>query len=176
MRQPHMTQYSILELGTGCGLVGLVLASMSKNCRLILTDLDEDSLRLATRNAQKSREVFDSVWECSTLEWSEPHKFRADENLALVVASDCIYNSDSIPDLVRTIAHLVRRTREPPKASLGPRVLVSTKRRHSSEDMFFDLMSKAGFKQQEHATIPMYDRYRESTGQAFEQVDIYIFE
>lgn len=161
-------------------MVGLVLAllgSRSHDCRLILTDLDEDSLRLARHNAQKSRQVFNSVCECRTLDWKEPHNFTIDEDLGLIVASECIYNADSIPDLVTTMSDLVRRCRrDSSKGSPGPRVLISTKRRHSSEEMFFDLMSNAGFKQLEHTAIPMCDGYRESTGQDPETVDIHMFE
>lgn len=169
-------QHKILELGTGCGMVGLVLGSMSQNSRLILTDEDDDSLALATENAQKSREVFNSVWECRSLDWREPHRFSLDGNLGLIVASDCTYNSGSIPCLVQTISDLVQQSNEMHKESPTPRIIVSTKRRHPSEAMFVELMEKSGFDQLEHATIPMHDRHRESMGMELEVVDVYIYE
>lgn len=150
--------------------------SQNQNCRLILTDLDDDSLKLAKTNAHRSREVFNSVWQCCILDWREPQKFTLDERLALIVASDCIYNSDNIPDLVNTISHLVRRSCDISKGRDSPKIIVSTKRRHPSEEMFFDLMGNAGFKQTDHDAIPMCDQYRESTGQEFEVVNIHIFE
>ena len=164
---PEEEQPAILELGTGCGMVGLVLASLHPKSRLILTDEDDRSLQLAARNALKSREVFNSVWECRTLDWKEPQKFFLDRSLGLIVASDCTYNSDSIPDLVQTMADLVRRSVEIHKGAPSPKILVSTKRRHASEGIFLELMGKSGFK---------YKRSRLPIGQGSESVDIYIFE
>lgn len=169
-------QCNVLELGTGCGLVGLVLGSLCENSRLILTDIDDGSLKLAAENAQKSRETFNSVWDCRPLDWKEPHKFKFDGNLTFIVASDCTYNSDSIPHLVRTISDLVRRSTELHKDSPCPRVIVSTKRRHPSEAVFFNLMSEARFEQKEHTTISMPDQYRESVLHDIEVVDVYVFE
>lgn len=159
-------------------MIGLVLASMSQsqNCRLVLTDVDDDSLRLAKCNASKSREGFNSAWETRILDWEEPQNFTLDQKLELVVASDCIYNADHIPDLVRTISDLVKQSQELGRESAGPKILISTKRRHSSEKVFFRLMSKAGFKQTAHETVSMCDGYRESIGQEVEIVHIHIFE
>ncbi|KAL8955218.1 MAG: hypothetical protein Q9193_006843 [Seirophora villosa] len=167
----------ILELGAGCGLVGLVLASMSENqnCQLILTDVDDDSLKLARYNARLSRNAFNSVWQCCTLDWREPQKFSTDQHPTIIVASDCIYNADNIPDLVRTFSHLVRRSCESSKGSVIPKVIVSTKRRHPSEEMFFNLMTKAGFEQSDHDKVPLSDRWREKAGQDLDVVSIHIF-
>ncbi|KAL8922935.1 MAG: hypothetical protein Q9208_004897 [Pyrenodesmia sp. 3 TL-2023] len=175
---PGKKQYSVLELGTGCGMVGLVLASMSQsqNCRLILTDVDDDSLRLAKYNASKSREGFNSVWETRILDWKEPQNFTLNQKLGLIVASDCIYNADHIPDLVRTMSDLVKHSQELCKESAGPKILISTKTRHSSEKVFFKLMNKAGFKQMAHETVPMRDGFRELIGQEVEVVHIHVFE
>ncbi|KAL8938089.1 MAG: hypothetical protein Q9211_003367 [Gyalolechia sp. 1 TL-2023] len=169
-------QCTILELGTGCGLVGLVLGSLRQNSRLILTDIDEGSLKLTTDNAQKSRELFNSVCECRSLDWKEPHKFTCVESLTFIIASDCTYNTDSIPHLAQTISELAQRSMELHQEALSPQVIVSTKKRHPSEAIFFDLMSKAGFEQKEHTTVSMHDQYRESIGQDVEVVDVYVFE
>ncbi|KAI4169243.1 MAG: hypothetical protein LQ343_005831 [Gyalolechia ehrenbergii] len=176
LTQQDDRQCTILELGTGCGLVGLVLGSLMQNSRLILTDVDEGSLKLATENAQKTREIFNSVWECRFLDWKEPRKFTFDGNLTFIVASDCTYNPDSIPHLVQTIADLAQRSVETHKEAPSPQVIVSTKRRHPSEAIFFELMSKSGFEQKEHTTVSVHDQYRESVGQDIGIVDIYIFE
>ncbi|KAL8908769.1 MAG: hypothetical protein Q9207_000626 [Kuettlingeria erythrocarpa] len=181
VQPPGNKQSSVLELGTGCGMIGLMLASMSQsqNCRLILTDVDDDSLRLAKRNANKSRGEFNSVWETRILDWKEPQDFTLNQKLGLIVASDCIYNADNIPDLVRTLCHLVRLSRKLCKESAdlkGPKILISTKRRHFSEEIFFPLMSEAGFKQTAHETVSISDRYRESIGKELEVVNIHVFE
>ncbi|KAL8937166.1 MAG: hypothetical protein Q9216_004564 [Gyalolechia sp. 2 TL-2023] len=169
-------QCTILELGTGCGLVGLVLGSLIQNSRLILTDVNERSLKLATENAKRSREVFNCVWECRFLDWKEPDKFTFDGHLTFIVASDCTYNPDSIPHLAHTISDLAQRSADLHKEAPSPQVIVSTKNRHPSEAIFFELMSKAGFKQKEHMTVPMHDQYREFVGEELELVEVYVFE
>lgn len=176
MTQKDDKQCTILELGTGCGLVGLVLGSLCENSRLILTDVDDGSLKLAADNARKSRGIFNSVWECRSLDWKEPNKFNFDGSLAFIVASDCTYNSDSIPHLVRTISDLVQRSTELHKSSPSPQIIVSTKKRHPSEAIFFELMNKSGFEQKEHTTVSMPDQYRESVVQDVEMVDVCVFE
>ncbi|KAL8843516.1 MAG: hypothetical protein Q9170_000020 [Blastenia crenularia] len=176
MWQPDEQQSSIIELGTGCGLVGLVLGSMRHNSRLILTDVDDGALKLAKENAQISREMFNSTWECRSLDWTEPQKFVFNDKLTLIVASECIYNSDSIPLLVQTMSDLVQRSIELRKESPGPKIVVSTKRRHDSEAMFFTMMIASGFEETVHAIVPLHDRYRESVGIDLEVVNIYIFQ
>ncbi|KAI4152558.1 MAG: hypothetical protein LQ341_000697 [Variospora aurantia] len=177
VQQADGKQHCILELGSGCGLVGLVLASMSQNqnCRLILTDLDNESLKLAKYNARGSREAFNSVWQCCTLDWTEPQKFSTDQYPVLIVASDCIYNVDNIPDLVRTFSYLVRQSRESSKGAVNPKIIVSTKRRHPSEEMFFKLMTKAGFEQSDQDKVPLSDQWREKAGQDLDVVSIHVF-
>ncbi|KAL8653662.1 MAG: hypothetical protein Q9226_003761 [Calogaya cf. arnoldii] len=166
---------TILELGTGCGTVGLAFGLRS-DCRLILTDVDGEALTYAEHNAQRSQNTFNSVWECSALDWSEPDQFKFDQPLDFIVASECIYNPDSIPDLVRTMSSLVRRSNELKKGLAQPQIIVSTKVRHPSEAAFFDLMKESKFEQKEHVSIPIHDQYRESIGQDLEVVHIYIFE
>ncbi|KAL9605172.1 MAG: hypothetical protein Q9219_000106 [cf. Caloplaca sp. 3 TL-2023] len=139
---------------------------------VILTDEDHDALRLATDNAQKCG----GKLECRSLDWRDPHNFVLDGPVGLIVASDCIYSSESIPHLVQAISSLVQRSSDVHKQSLGPKIIVSTKRRHPSEVMFFELMTKFGFEQLEHQTMPMHDHYRESTEQDLEAVDIHIYE
>ncbi|KAL9028863.1 MAG: hypothetical protein Q9196_002830 [Gyalolechia fulgens] len=81
-----------------------------------------------------------------------------------------------IPHLAQTISELAQRSMELHQEALSPQVIVSTKKRHPSEAIFFDLMSKAGFEQKEHTTVSMHDQYRESIGQDVEVVDVYVFE
>ncbi|KAL8916546.1 MAG: hypothetical protein Q9172_006247 [Xanthocarpia lactea] len=167
--------FNILELGTGCGTVGLAFG-IRWDCQLLLTDVDDDALKYAIQNARKSRDSFNSVWECRALDWSSPDRFQLDRPLDFIVASECIYNPDSIPDLVRTMASLVRQSNGLRAGSPQPKIMVSTKVRHSSEAAFFDLMEESGFEQKKHVSIPIADRYREFVCQDLEVVEIYIFE
>ncbi|KAL8773168.1 MAG: hypothetical protein Q9209_001844 [Squamulea sp. 1 TL-2023] len=172
---PEKVLLNVLELGSGCGTAGLAFG-MRLNCHLILTDVDEDALRYAEKNARKSRNTSNRVWESRALDWSELDPLKLDRPLDFVVASECIYNPDSIPDLVRTISYLVRQSSGLDAARPQPKIIVSTKVRHSSEAAFFGLMEESGFDQKKHVSIPIQDQYRESIGQNLEVVHIYTFE
>ena len=177
MQQPPKKQLSILELGTGCGIVGIGCANLSPDCRILLTDLDDHALKSADINVQRCLEDVKERLELRPLDWKNPHKFRLDGRLDLIIASDCTYNSDSAPGLVHTILHLVQKSSEKAGKCLSDtKIMVSTKERHSSEAIFFELMREAGFVQTEHARVPLEDRYRESIGQKLEVVDIHVFE
>ncbi|KAI4253191.1 MAG: hypothetical protein LQ352_003842 [Teloschistes flavicans] len=166
---------SVLELGTGCGIVGLVFGSIVPHSWAVLTDLDDDALRFAGINAQRCPRALDSTREWRPLDWKDPQSFTLDRTLDFIVASDCTYNSDSIPHLVHTINELEQRVTELGDGVPGPKVLISTKVRHPSESMFFTLLKDHGFEKEEYTSIAMPDKYRQSTGQDLETVDVYIF-
>jgi len=74
----------------------------------------------------------------------------------------------SLPDLVKTLSAL---------AAVSPmvRVLISLKRRHPSEAIFFVLLDSAGFIEEDHASIELPDRGRIAFGQILERVDIHVY-
>ena len=104
----------------------------------------------------------------------------------LILVSDCTYNPDTAPALVRTIRTLLLRSRlAKPRPvhelnELGFRgvdVLVALKRRHVSEDVFFTLMSEAGFVVRGWDEVALSDacREREMRGKEGERVEIWGF-
>jgi hypothetical protein len=159
----------VLELGTGCGIVGLEMHYLCPNSEVILTDLPE-AMEVLDHNAQLVRSRTDEGHlETMVLDWEEPLPEplkKAPKDVILV--SDCTYNSDSIPALVKTLAALI---------GISPSALavVSMKVRHDSEATFFDLMSNAGLVSLEHSTIPMPDRFRSESGQRLEVIDVYVY-
>lgn len=48
-------EYFVADLCTGCGCIGIVLASIRKNVRLISTDISFPAVQVADKNAQLSR-------------------------------------------------------------------------------------------------------------------------
>ncbi|KAL1961012.1 hypothetical protein VTO42DRAFT_4900 [Malbranchea cinnamomea] len=130
---------SVIELGTGCGIVGIALAQMVPRCSVYLTDLEE-ARPMVRRNVECATLAPGSTVQFDVLDWDE--ELRADvrgRHHDLVVVSDCTYNADRMPSLVRTLQALGRSS---------PRgwVLVALKRRHDSEAVFFTLMAAAGFR------------------------------
>ncbi|KAK2809162.1 hypothetical protein FQN50_003997 [Emmonsiellopsis sp. PD_5] len=143
----------VLELGAGCGIVGTAMAQIVPRCSVLLTDLEE------------VRDIISRNLTCATLADSSSARFQVldwdDEELPeditshgydLIAVSDCTYNSDSLPALVRILGVLV-------EVSPTALVLVALKKRHESEEVFFELMGSAGFEIDSHnvARLPSVD-------------------
>ncbi|CAF9928577.1 MAG: hypothetical protein ALECFALPRED_004088 [Alectoria fallacina] len=159
----------ILELGSGCGIVGLQVAGSCSTSDVLLTDLPE-AMNILNHNVEYTRLACRRDKLASTvLDWDEPLPERvAEQQPDLVILSDCTYNPDSIPGLVKTLSSVA-------KISPDALIVVSLKVRHDSEAIFFDLMAGAEFIEAEHTTIPLPDRYRSVTGQALEVIEIYVY-
>jgi hypothetical protein len=86
----------------------------------------------------------------------------------MVLLSDCTYNADSSPALVRTLAAL---------AGTAPAlvVLVAMKVRHESEAVFFTLMGTAGFVVRRKTVLRLPMLEEEEEGMEEERVDVYVF-
>lgn len=159
---------SVLELGSGCGIVGIALAQMRPRCDVLLTDLPE-AMEILGRNISIAQPSEGSDLTKTTLDWEDdiPRHIR-ERAIDVILISDCTYNSDSLPALVRTLSNLTL-------SSMEAQVILSMKVRHSSEAAFFDLMSDAGFVEVEHSSIDLPDRLRSQRGERRELVEIYVF-
>jgi len=157
---------NVIELGCGCGMVGIGLAQSVPNCNVILTDMPEAE-EIATRNVSRMNPAESSNVVFVPLDWEFPlpQSIRS-RVFDIILVSECTYNSDTIPALVQTISELNKRS---PKAC----VLVSTKVRHSSESMFFELMHKADFVRASHTKLPLPKD--ESSQEDPEVVHVYVF-
>lgn len=158
---------SVIELGSGCGLVGITLAAVRPKCHILLTDLPE-AMDILGYNISQSQPAPGSKMEHMVLDWDDtlPPSV-SQERYDLVLVSECTYNDSSIPALVRTLSAL---------ASGSPAlvIVVATKVRHCSEAVFFDLMSQSGFVEVERLSIPLPDPQKQASGQDLENVDVYI--
>ncbi|GKZ58238.1 hypothetical protein AnigIFM49718_004053 [Aspergillus niger] len=137
LRGERNTPLHVLELGSGCGVVGIALAELLPQCSVVLTDLPEVE-DIVTQNIAVAKPADSSELEFSTLDWDE--ELPSDlcgGSVDLVLVSDCTYNADSLPALVSVLSRLVQMS---PEAV----ILVALKRRHESESIFFDLMQSAG--------------------------------
>ena len=128
---------NVLELGCGCGTVGISLAQTVPDCDVILTDLPEAS-ELVEANIECMMPAMASRARFEPLDWEQelPAKVQERKN-DLIVVSECTYNSDTLQPLVSTLLALTIRS---PKVV----IVVSTKTRHDSEVVFFDMMQNAG--------------------------------
>lgn len=109
-----LTGKKVVELGSGCGLVGCVAALLGAH--VILTDLP-DRLKLLQKNvrenlkgnsrAKKAGGVAAATAEVMEFTWGdEPDRALVDSQPNFVVASDVIYNEDVVPDLLHSLRAL----------------------------------------------------------------------
>ena len=159
---------SVLELGSGCGIVGIALAQLVSGCNVILTDLPE-AMEILDHNISTARVAQQSKLAKLSLDWNHELPSAVKRSvLDLIVISDCTYNSDSQSALIGTLSALV---------ALSPdaHVVVSMKVRHSSEAVFFGLMAEAGFEIVEHVSIPKLDDCRTAVGFGLAVIDVHVF-
>ncbi|KUJ20698.1 uncharacterized protein LY89DRAFT_771671 [Mollisia scopiformis] len=159
LKKPNL---KILELGAGCGIVGITMATSLPNIeKIILTDLPEAQEILA-RNIPSSQAKLSH----QILDWAAPLPENVErEKWDLVVVADCTYNIDVVPDLVATLD----RVRE---GSKGVEVLLAMKVRHESEMGFFGLMEKSGWAVRERWVVPLGMLGEGGEGQ---EIEIFVF-
>lgn len=169
LQNPTPRALRVLELGSGCGIVGLKVADLCSVSDVLLTDLP-DAMEILNHNVERAKFVSSrGKLATAVLDWDEPLPERVGRRqFELVIVSDCTYNPDSIPVLVKTMSAVAEN-------SPNGFVVVSLKVRHDSEAIFFDLMAGAKFVETEHTTIPLPDRYRSETGQELEAVEVYVY-
>ncbi|KAF4634908.1 hypothetical protein G7Y89_g3194 [Cudoniella acicularis] len=101
----------ILELGAGCGVVGITMATSFPNIsRTLLTDLPEAS-SILTQNTSPQVLTHPSSKRVShqVLDWALPlPRNVAETRWDLVVVADCTYNPDVVPDLVATLGTVAK--------------------------------------------------------------------
>lgn len=136
---PHSNAKRILELGSGLGLVGLTFAATYTGngpCTIILTDT---SLPLLELNVSQNRDACSSriSLQCQRLTWGSDMRTPVAHPFDLILASDVLYNLESIPALVKTIDQAL--------APQGGTVLIAIRwRKPEQERDFFVQTSKSG--------------------------------
>lgn len=165
---PPSRELKVLELGSGCGIVGIGLSQFRPNSNVLLTDLPE-AMNILDYNISQARPAHESQLRRLCLNWDENvPEVVAEEHYDLILVSDCTYNSDSIPALIKTLSSLKQNSSN---AAIG----ISMKVRHPSEAVFFDLMFSAGFIVTGHKIISLPDRQRVKIGQSLETIEIYSY-
>ena len=102
----------IVELGSGCGIGGIIAAKALPNCsQLIMTDYDPGALSLINDNISLNC-VTDN---CSTtfLEWGDVESLQQNQlcgNIDLIIGADLIYSKDVVFPLFKTVQSCLRQT------------------------------------------------------------------
>lgn len=169
LQELRQSKSDVIELGGGTGLAGLQLASTPVKGQVLITDLPS-ALDILHRNVSTLQHDNRTSIEASSLDWTEelPSKI-AQRRFGLILVSDCTYNTDSIPSLVKTINDLMDQS---PQAS----TVIATKVRHGSESMFRRMLAECNIAEVEHLTFALPDLQREFYGQEPEVVDVYTYQ
>jgi hypothetical protein len=164
---PQDRPLNILELGCGVGVLGIGMArilSMGQPraaTHILMTDLPEAEERARANMARQGDAAVQLDFEA--LDWEDAkHGTFGDKVQSrpwdLVVLSDCTYNADMLPPLVKTLSaihsHSARQSahaEEPVKTE----ILLATKPSHSYDKIFLDLMSADGWFIREQTVLPL---------------------
>ena len=170
LQKMHQTKKSrAIELGSGTGAVGIQLAHTCPKSEIILTDLPS-AVDILKRNAKAASLPKPDLLSVLPLDWTEdlPEKV-VKGRFDLILVSDCTYNTDSIPALVKTIDALM---------NLSPQALtvIATKVRHGDESVFKQMLADKCIQEVEHLAFELPDMQRKAFGQEPEVVDVYIYQ
>lgn len=159
------TNIDVLELGAGCGIVGITLSQFfnANLSHVILTDLPEAS-DILTQNLSSSTLSLSSPPTHQVLDWSSslPPNIAATK-WDIVLVADCTYNPDVVPDLVKTLESIGQGNGD-------VLVLLAMKVRHESEMVFFDLMRDSGWMVKEKCSIEL-----PVLGDEGQEIEIFVF-
>jgi len=167
LRNPSL---KVLELGAGCGIVGISLANIFPH-QITLTDLPEAAGILAKNLSLTTLPLpIRSRLSSQVLDWLSPLPANiASTSWDLILVADCTYNPDVVPDLVATLKSLAFGEGGDGKGGLL--VALAMKVRHESEMVFFALMREGGFVVRENCRIPL-----PVLGGEREEIEIFVFE
>lgn len=93
----YSAQPRVIELGTGCGIVGISLAQLIEGADIVLTDLPE-AREVVERNLKCVEIVARPSIRFEELDWNAklPSSLQSESPLFnLILAADCTYNADS---------------------------------------------------------------------------------
>ncbi len=128
---------TVLELGAGLGLPGLVAAR--KEGRVTISDYQPDALNIASRNAERNGIPIEGF---KLADWRD---FTLQEQFDWIIGSDVLYNPRSNPYIGRILSR-----------NLAPhgQLLFAHPGRKATFD-FLQELAAAGFKEEQQAVIPV---------------------
>lgn len=146
VKSSKVRRLRVLELGAGCGIVGIAFAQLVK-CDMCLSDL-EDAREVLASNMDSASLLAGSSIQSEVLDWATSLEDSSNANYDLILVSDCIYNPDSSVHLVEMLRKLATRVPD-------TLILVGFKRRHEADTVFFDRMRETKFDLLENVDIPL---------------------
>ncbi|KAL5492426.1 hypothetical protein ACEPAI_3873 [Sanghuangporus weigelae] len=156
---------TFVELGTGTGLVSIVLATLLSHCpeqpqsKIIATDLPS-AMELLEVNLSDNAAYWhtpnssSSSIQLAVLDWNEEDEEKQfpteiqESGVDFIIMADVTYNTASFPSLIRTLSRLSTR------AHRSPSVLLAYKERDPDERRLWDMARGIGLHFDEIGRVP----------------------
>ncbi|KAF8587885.1 hypothetical protein K439DRAFT_1336887 [Ramaria rubella] len=162
---------TVIELGTGTGIVSICLSALIGNVRadIYATDLPmtfspvASAIELIEHNISTNKPAYPSVnLQASVLDWDdEGLALPVRGNIDLIVLADVTYNSASFPSLVRTLANLLQSSKASPEGAT-PCILLAYKQRDSAERELWSMLREININ------MVLVDKIGGASGEAIE--------
>jgi len=122
---------TIVELGSGTGLIGFLVAKLGIGCTTWITD-QIPMLPLMAENAQLNPDMID---EChvAELNWGEPLPSDVPVHPDVILLADCVYREEAFQPLVDTLVAMSKPTTE---------ILFCYHKRRRADKRFFAMMRR----------------------------------
>ncbi|WOO85180.1 Protein-lysine methyltransferase METTL21D [Vanrija pseudolonga] len=133
-------ELSVVELGSGTGLVSIALAQMlTSNANIVATDL-ESALEIMRENIALNAEPSRPQVRADVLDWDAPLPDWVQATPpTVVIAADVTYNTASFPSLVATLERLLK-----PADGPAPLLLLAYKQRDAAERELWNMLAARG--------------------------------
>lgn len=122
---------TVVELGSGTGLVGFLVAKLGAGCETWITD-QEPMLELMHTNAALNRDMQDPC-HVAELNWGEALPADVPHRPDVVLMADCVYREEAFQPLVDTLCLL---------ATPATEILFCYHKRRRADKRFFGLLKK----------------------------------
>ncbi|KAK1410481.1 hypothetical protein QVD17_37018 [Tagetes erecta] len=130
----------VIELGSGYGLAGLVIAAVTEASEVVISDGNPQVVNYIQRNINANSSVFGSTKVKSMmLHWNQEELLDVSNSFDIIVASDCTFFKEFHKGLVQTIKCLLKKEGPSEAIFLGPK-------RGSSLDDFLTEAKESGLK------------------------------
>ncbi|CAD5208345.1 unnamed protein product [Bursaphelenchus xylophilus] len=131
-------EFRILELGAGCGLAGIAVASHFPNIRLTTTDCDENVLQQLKANVKNNFGEENFIHEVRELDWLKTSENDViNEKFGMIIAADVIYDPELLEAFLNTVTLVLRRNSE------AKAILAFKERNPDTFKLFMDTLARS---------------------------------
>ncbi|KAH7669011.1 Calmodulin-lysine N-methyltransferase protein [Dioscorea alata] len=148
----------VLELGSGFGLAGMVVAATTDACEVVISDGNPEVVNYIKRNIYLNSGIYgDTEVQPLALHWNQEHASNMLNSFDIIIASDCTFFKDFHESLANTIKLLLKNSEDSEAIFFSPR-------RGNSLDRFLEKIKETGL---EFLLVENYDDKVSSLHQKF---------